>query len=84
MRKIKRFLLILLIVAVSLPLFAASVSYDSALNEIVDTFAKVLGNNTPVAFVSMEADSEGFSQRFVSDVERNLVNKDVVVLDRAN
>jgi len=84
MRKIKKYLLILLVLVVSLPLFAASVSYDSALNEIVDTFAGVLGNNTPVAFVSMEADSEGFSKRFVSDVERNLVNRDVVVLDRGN
>ena len=84
MRTIKKIMLILLILTVSLPLFAATVGYDSALNEIVDIFAKVLGNNTPVAFVSMEADSEGFSQRFVSDVERNLVNKDVVVLDRSN
>lgn len=84
MRTIKKIMLILLILIVSLPLFAATVGYDSALNEIVDTFAKVLGNNTPVAFVSMEADSEGFSQRFVSDVERNLVNKDIVVLDRSN
>ena len=64
--------------------FAAVNDYESAVSEIVETFSKVLGQKTTVAFVSMESDSEGFSSRFMSDVERGLVNRDVIVLDRSN
>ena len=84
MRTIKRIVIILMLLAVCLPLFATADSYDAAVREIVETFTKVLGSKTAVAFVSMESDSEGFSQRFVSDIERNLVNNDVIVLDRSN
>lgn len=84
MKTLKRIVIILMLLAVCLPLFAAADNYDAAVREIVETFTKVLGSKTTVAFVSMDADSDGFSQRFVSDIERNLVNRDVIVLDRSN
>ena len=84
MKIVKRIVIILIILAVCMPLIAATDSYDGAVKEIVESFAKVLGKNTTVAFVAMDADSEGFSQRFVFDIERNLVNRDVIVLDRSN
>ncbi len=80
----RRFILVLLIVLICVPVFAAVNEYNAAVAEIVETFAKVLGTKTTVAFVSMESDSEGFSTRFMSDVERGLVNLDVIVLDRSN
>ena len=84
MDRFKKLVVIFVVLAVCLPVFAATDSYDSAISDIVETFAKVLDKNTTVAFVSMESDSEGFSQRFVSDIERNLINMDVIVLDRSN
>ena len=84
MGKKKGIVLALLIIVLCMPLFAATDKYDAAVNEIVSTFANVLGSDTPVAFISVDSDSEGFARRFMSDVERGLVNSDVYVLDRSN
>lgn len=80
----KKLFLVLLIILICLPVFAAANEYEAAVAEIVDSFAKVLGKNTSVAFVSMDSDSDNFAQRFMSDVERGLVNRDVIVLERSN
>jgi len=84
MGKKRGIILALLIIVICIPLFAAADKYEAALTEIVSSFAKVLGSDTPVAFVSVDSDSEGFAKRFISDVERGLVNSDVFVLDRSN
>lgn len=84
MGKKRRIVLALLIIVLCMPLFAAADKYDTAVTEIVSSFAKVLGSDTPVAFISVDSDSEGFARRFMSDVERELVNSDVYVLDRSN
>ena len=76
--------LALLIVLFCLPLFAATDRYDGAVADIADIFASVIGKDNPVAFVSFDCDSEGFTERFRSDLERNLINRDVTVLDRSN
>gem|GEM_PF-3258860 len=81
----KRTIVFLAVLLVLCPLvFAAVNDYEAAVAEIVETFANVLGKDTTVAFVSMESDSEAFSSRFMSDVERGLVNRDAIVLDRSN
>lgn len=84
MGKKRGIVLALLIIVLCMPLFAAADKYDTAVTEIVSSFAKVLGSDTPVAFISVDSDSEGFARRFMSDVERELVNSDVYVLDRSN
>ena len=84
MRKLKKAAVLFAMIMACFAVFAATTSYDSAVREIVDTFVKVLGTNTAVSFVSVETDSEGFRERFVSDVERNLINNDCTVLDRSN
>ena len=80
----KKLFLVLLVILICIPIFAAANEYEAAVAEIVDSFAKVLGKNTSVAFVSMDSDSDSFAQRFMSDIERGLVNRDVIVLERSN
>ena len=81
---LKRIIFIALMVLLCIPVFAAVNEYDAAVAEIVESFAKVLGTNTTVAFISMDSDSEAFSKRLMSDVEMGLVNQDVVVVNRSN
>ena len=76
--------LALLIVLFCMPLFASSDRYDGVVAEIAENFASVIGKDNAVAFVAFDCESKGFTERFRSDLERNLINRDVTVVDRSN
>lgn len=76
--------IVLLLAVMVCSLYAANIDYDSAVREIIQSLASFLGQNTTVAFVKMESDSEAFADRFTSDIERGLINRDCAVVDRKN
>jgi TolB-like protein len=81
----KRTFLLTLILLLTVPtVFAAQITYEESINDIADMFSEVLGRNTRVTFVSFDSDSESFSARFISDIEKALVNRDCIVLNRSN
>ena len=82
MRK-KSMLIILLTVSVLMPAFAG-INYGQCVTEAANLVAGGLKTTSKVAFVSMDSDSDSFSRKFISDVERALVNQDFIVLDRSN
>lgn len=80
----KTIAVVLVLVMVFCSLFAANTDYDTALSDLLNSLASFLGPNTTVAFVQMESDSDAFAERFISDVERGLINRDCTVVDRKN
>ena len=67
----KRTLLVLLLLLLTVPtVFAAQITYGESLNDIADIFSTVLGKDPKVSFVIFNSDSECFSARFISDIEK--------------
>ncbi|MCF0237725.1 MAG: hypothetical protein HUK24_03915 [Sphaerochaetaceae bacterium] len=80
----KKTVALLLVLITSLTFLFATDTYASCISDLTDLLQSALGKSTTVAFLSLESDSEAFSSRFISDVERNLINRDCKVLDRSN
>lgn len=72
----KRFVSIVLLILVAIPLFAANPSYDQAVAQFADMFGSAIGKDKIVAFVELDCDSESFADRFISDIEKTLINMD--------
>lgn len=80
----KKLITILAIFTMASALLFASVSYKDALAESADLIYSVASYDTPVAFVSLDSDSEAFASRFIADTEEALMERDCIVLDRQN
>ena len=76
--------IVLLLAVLVCSLYAATIDYDAAVREIIESIASFLGHDTTVASVKMESDSEAFSERFMADIERGLINRDCAVFERKN
>lgn len=82
--KTLRFVLILIMTLVCISGAAATtVSYKAVLNDIYNSFSMAI-ENKPVAFISMDSDSNNFSNRFINDVESYLINGGCIVIERRN
>lgn len=83
MKSNRRLLPILILLLVCFPVTAATFGYGSVVEDLVDLFSPSIGDKA-VAFASMNSDSDGFSNRFIHDVESGLINSDCIVLERSN
>ncbi|MBQ0071653.1 MAG: hypothetical protein KBS81_07335 [Spirochaetales bacterium] len=81
----KKLIVILsLVLLAAFTLSAATVSYDSFLDDAVASLSRAIGKDKKVAVMDFNADSETFKARLVADLEKNLVNNDCIVLNRSS
>ena len=80
----KRIAVVLTLLTLISSFLFASISYKKAVEETSDLIASVSGSTIPVAFLSLDSESDSFSSRFISDVEEALMDRECLVLDRAN
>lgn len=66
------------------PAFGAKISYDHVVKDVSTQLSSAVKADVKVAFVDFESESIQFSNRFIADVERTLINSDVIVLERSN
>lgn len=83
MRENRRLVTILIVLLFCFPLFAANTTYDNAVSDFTELLITALKGKV-VAFVSLDSDSEGLADRFIYDVETELINNDCIVAERRN
>lgn len=83
MREVKRSVIVLLLLLIALPLFAENTTYDKTVSDFSELLLPAVSGKV-VSFISLDSDSEEFTERFIYDVETVLINNDCTVVERRN
>lgn len=80
----KKLILILLTISMLMPLCAKAVTYDDFITDAAELFSAYIGGKTSVCVMPLAGATDELNHAFISDMSRELINRDCIVLDREN
>lgn len=80
----KKLILILLTISMLMPLCAKAVTYDDFITDAAELFSAYIGGKISFCVMPLAGATDELNHAFISDMSRELINRDCIVLDREN